>query len=124
MVLENLGPAAGFRDIDGFEFSNDLPKSRDILADKPGRTFDSVGAGRHAKENTADPHRERKRDFAAQLIGTLRRAMLARQFDRLVLVAPAQFIGDLRDELPKDLKAKIDREITGRLDQDAKAPAP
>jgi protein required for attachment to host cells len=41
--------------------------------------------------------------------------MLARQFDRLVLVAPAQFIGDLRDELPKDLKAKIDREITADL---------
>jgi hypothetical protein len=40
-----------------------LPKSGDLLVVKPGRAFDSVGAGRYAKENPTDPHR--KRDFAS-----------------------------------------------------------
>jgi len=38
--------------------------------------------------------------------------MLAERFDRLVLVAPPAFLGDLRQELTKELKAKVADEIT------------
>jgi len=49
------------------------------------------------------------------VVDELRRAMLAERFDRLVLVAPPAFLGDLRQELPKDLKAKVTDEITSDL---------
>jgi protein required for attachment to host cells len=111
-VFENAGVHEDPREIADMELSIELPKSGELLADKPGRTFDSVGAGRHAKENPTDPHRHRKRDFAGKVVDQLRRAMLAERFDRLVLVAPPAFLGDLRQKLPKDLKAKVADEIT------------
>lgn len=104
-----------FLQVDDMTLSIDLPKSGDLLADRPGRTFDSVGAGRHAKENTADPHRELKRTFAGTVVHQLRRAMLARRFDRLILVAPPSFLGDLREELPKDLRNKVAGEVNSDL---------
>jgi protein required for attachment to host cells len=111
-VFETDGGGTEFRKVEDMEHETDLPKSRDILADRPGRTFDSVGAGRHAKENPIDPHRQLKREFARTIVGELRNAMLARRFDRLILVAPPTSMGDLRGELPKDLKDKVAREVT------------
>jgi protein required for attachment to host cells len=49
------------------------------------------------------------------VIAELRRAMLANRFDRLILVAPPVFLGDLRDALPKDLKGKVVDEISSDL---------
>jgi protein required for attachment to host cells len=111
-VFESTGAQEAPREIDDSGLSIDLPKSGEMLADKPGRTFDSVGAGRHAKESPTDPHRHRKREFAGKIVDELRRAMLAERFDRLVLVAPPAFLGDLRQELTKELKAKVADEIT------------
>jgi protein required for attachment to host cells len=72
-------------------------------------------AARHAKENPTDPHRQLKREFANRVIAELRRAMLANRFDRLILVAPPAFLGDLHDALPKDLKGKVVDEIASDL---------
>jgi protein required for attachment to host cells len=110
-VLESLGAHETPREIEDMTLTIDLPKSGELLADRPGRTFDSVGAGRHAKENPTDPHRHLKRSFAGRMVDELRRAMLARRFDRLILVAPPAFLGDLREEMPKELKAKVADEI-------------
>jgi protein required for attachment to host cells len=70
---------------------------------------------RHAQENPTDPHRLLKRDFASKVVDELRRAMLGGRFDRIVLVAPPGFLGDLRELLPKDLKDKVADEITSDL---------
>jgi protein required for attachment to host cells len=114
-VFESVGARNALHEIDDMARAIDLPKSGEILADKPGRALDSVGAGRHAKENATDPHRHLKRDFASKVVGELRRAMLANRFDRLILVAPPAFLGDLREELPKDLEDKVVDEITSDL---------
>lgn len=114
-VFESAGGHKVVHELEDMELMVDLPKSRELLADKPGRTFDSVGAGRHAKENPTDPHRQLKRDFARRVVAELRRAMLANKFDRLFLVAPPAFLGDLRDELPKDLKDKVAGEVASDL---------
>lgn len=106
-VMETESDGTGFRAAEDMALSIDLPKSGELLDDKPGRTFDSVGAGRHAKENPTDPKRHMKREFARTVVDVLRNAMLAKRFDRLILVAPPAFLGDLRGHLPKDLKDKV-----------------
>jgi protein required for attachment to host cells len=114
-VFEADAQAAEFRSVEDMARETNLPKGREILADKPGRTFDSVGAGRHAKENPTDPRRQLKREFADLIVGELRKAVLARRFDRLILVAPPSFMGDLRVVLPKNLKDKVVGEVTSDL---------
>jgi protein required for attachment to host cells len=79
-----------------------------------GRTFDSPEPVAR-KENPTDPHRHLRRDFAGKVVDELRRAMLAEGFDRLILVAPPAFLGDLRQELPKNLKAKVTDEVPSDL---------
>jgi protein required for attachment to host cells len=111
-VFESSGAHEALNEIDDMAVAIDLPKSGDLLADRPGRTFDSVGAACHAKENPTDPPR---RNFAGKVVDELRRAMLAKRFDWLILVAPPGSLGDLRQELPKGLKDKLVDEITSDL---------
>lgn len=84
------------RDFDGAN-----QPGRDLTSDRPGRTFDSAGEGRHAMQPTTDPKRYEKRRFAHELAGFLDAAAKRGDFDQLILVAPPQALGDLRDELPK-----------------------
>src|SRR5215472_11220144 len=67
-VFESVRARNALHEIDDMALAIDLPKSGEILADKPGRTFDSVGAGCHAKENPTDPHRHLKRNFASKVL--------------------------------------------------------
>lgn len=126
-ILENTGPGKGLNPLPGEEMSKRLHPSRDINADRPGRTHDRMGPQRHAMEPPSDPHREEKRQFAEELAELLNTAARLNNFDRLVLVAPAKTLGDLRQsldkqaaarvsgELPKDLTKVPDHELAGHL---------
>jgi protein required for attachment to host cells len=114
-VFESPGSHETLNEIDDMALAIHLPKSGELLADRPGRTFDSVGAGRQAKEYPTNPHRLLKRDFASKVVEKLRRAMLDGRFDRIIFVAPPAFLGDLRQSLPKDLKNKEADEVTSDL---------
>lgn len=114
-VVQADGVRGSFRSVDDMARSIELPKNREIQADKPGRTFDSIGAGRHAKESPTDPQRNLKREFAKRLMDELRQAMLAKRFDRVIMVAPPAFLGDLRAALPKNLRDKVAAEVAADL---------
>lgn len=114
-VLESLGRNKPLAEVPGTVFETELPASRDIWADKPGRGFESVGQARHANEPTTDPHRELKRRFAERLSGMLEEALSAKRFDRLVIVAPPVTMGDLRAELSKAVSAAVAGELTADL---------
>jgi len=114
-ILENNGPGKGLTPLPAEEMHQKLHPSRDINADKPGRTHDRMGPGRHSMEPTSDPHREEKRHFAEALAGHLNAAAQKHSYDRLVLVAPAKTLGDLRHALSKEAAAKVDGELSKDL---------
>jgi protein required for attachment to host cells len=96
-------------------FSIDLPATRDMLSDRPGRAFESQGRARHAKENRSDPHRELKRAFAKKLGGILKAKLAENRFERLILVAPPPALGDLRAMLPKSVLGTVTAELAQDL---------
>jgi protein required for attachment to host cells len=114
-VFESLGPASDLVPVEGMAFSAELPANRDILTDRPGRSFESQGRARHAKENPSDPHRDLKRAFARKLAGILEAELAAKRFDRLVLVAPPPMLGDLREALSAKVRAKVAAELAHDL---------
>jgi protein required for attachment to host cells len=114
-VFETEGPASELAPVGDMMFSADLPANRDILADRPGRDYESHGHARHAIENRSDPHRQLKRDFAKKVAGILETKLTEKRFDRLVLVAPPVALGDLRDVLPKAVQAKVVAELAHDL---------
>lgn len=110
-IAYNDGPGRGIKPVFEDELRGRNLAGRDIVSDRPGRTFDSAGEGRHAKEPHTDPRALEKRNFARQLAGRLEEADKRGAFDRLVIVSPPRALGDLRAVLPAAVRAKVDREI-------------
>jgi protein required for attachment to host cells len=97
------------------ELIGGMMSSRDVAGDRPGRTFDSGGDGRHAKEPHTDPKRHAKAELAHQIGQILEGERKKRSFDRLILVAPPQFLGDLRASMSKPLQGLVAAEVNKDL---------
>lgn len=97
------------------EFDGVNRPGRDLTSDRPGRTFDRAGERRHAMQPPTDPKRHEKRRFAHELAGFLDAAAKRGEYDHLILVAPPQALGDLRDELPKAVSDRLAGELAKDL---------
>lgn len=95
--------------------------SREIASDRPGRTFDRGGEGRHAMEPPTDPARYAQHEFARDVVRLLDEQRESRSFDRLIVAAPPQFLGDLRAVMPQRLRQAVCAEIAKDL---SKLPLP
>ncbi|HAC58905.1 host attachment protein [Parvibaculum sp.] len=87
------------------------PPTREQGTDKPGRTFESVGNRRSAYEPPADWHEQAKRDFAREIAGLLKEKSRNGDFDKLILVAPPEMLGNLRPLLSPETKEKLLGEV-------------
>jgi protein required for attachment to host cells len=116
-IAFNDGPGRGIKPVFDQEFQGRNLASRDIVSDRPGRTFDSGGEGRHAKEPPSDPRELEKRNFARGLTQRLDEAAHRGDFDRLVLVAPPRVLGNLRALLSAKARTKVTQEIRKDLTQ-------
>jgi len=91
------------------------PEARDgtrgMTTDRPPTVNESMGFARHALE----PHTSRREKVAATFARALRevldRGHVEQRFDRLVLVAPARFLGDLHSAFGKHLRAAVVAEV-------------
>lgn len=81
-------------------------KLRDLMADKPGRSFAPKGG---------DPLAEDQRDFVRQVISLLDSHRLAGDFEVLAVFADSDVLGLLRQLMPPLLKETIIREVPKNL---------
>ncbi len=92
-------------------------KNQDIDADKHGRSFDSMGQGRHAMSTEQAPTDHVAQRFAKELVQTLDHGRTQNAFSRLVLVAEPAFLGMLRAALPDPLASKVSTTVNKNLTQ-------
>ena len=107
----NLGPGKGIEQPLEAEFDGEARPTREIQADRPGRSFDSGGEGRHAMEPRTDPHQHEKAVFVHDVADYVNAAAQKGRFDRLVLVAPPRVLGELREYLSDAAKANVKGEL-------------
>jgi protein required for attachment to host cells len=89
---------------------------RDIMSDKPGRSFSSAGGGRRSSiEYGSDPVAEDQREFIRQVIALLESHRRAGEFDRLAVFAEHEMLGHLRQLMPKTLSDLVIREVPKNL---------
>lgn len=124
-IFANYGPGTGLTVVTAAEHPESHGHTRDLGADRPGRSFDSSGSGgRHAMEPPVDWHQFEKTKFAKEMAAVIDKAAVAAQFDWLVVVAPPHVLGDLRKTLHSRskafLKGELDKDLT-HLDGDALA---
>ncbi len=81
--------------------------SHDLGTDRPGRSFESMGTLRHAITPRQDPHQAAKHDFLVRVAHQMNEQAKAGAFDRLVLVAPAHALHDLREAMSAQSRDKM-----------------
>jgi len=114
-IVSHTGPGHGFQDIDGMAFTNDNIKTGEINSDRPGRTFDSAGSGRHSMEAPTDPQHHRKLQFAGSLAQLLKEQYHQNTFDRLIITASPAMLGDIRKTLAKEVNNVVYAELAKDL---------
>lgn len=114
-VYASDGVGHGLREIPGGSF--EVPKSsgHDVYADRSGRAFDSHGVGRHAMERPTSPEDQGRLQLVRDVVAWIAAPKNARSFDRLALVAAPRTLGDLRENLPNNLRDKVAGEVSKDL---------
>jgi protein required for attachment to host cells len=87
---------------------------RDLVSDHAGRVRQSGTGAEPSMEAHTDPAEREKDRFARRLVEELHRAHHEGEFDRLVLVAPARFLGKLRGLL----RPSVRNAVAASLDHD------
>lgn len=106
------------RSIHYFDFPDGRLKSGEILADRPGRGHESLGHGRFALSTQTDVHLHEIQIFAHQIVDVLKKAKAENAFERLIIIAPPQFLGELRQLMPDNINRCIHKEFKKDLPSD------
>ncbi len=94
------GPRGELEELDNLVHPEGRLSGREINSDRPGRAFDSMGAGRHAMDKRHSPQQQEAVRFAHTVAAQIAARHGQGAFDRLVIVAPPRFLGLLREMLP------------------------
>ena len=128
-ILKRVGAKNRIDPVPGGRIVGEAAPNRDLVSDRSGRVSDRNGTGSHAVQSSVDWHRLEKERFVGRIAQRIDDAARSGAFDRLVLVAPPQSLGDLRSaldqvtrqrvvaEIGKDLTHMADEEIGRQLAQ-------
>lgn len=116
--------AAGLEQLQELEHADSRARGRDLTADAPGRK--PVGpvparsgnhGGAHGRPGAApdtDPKEVEAQKFARELSALLEKGLHDHAYERLILVAPPQFLGTMRDTV----STQVSKHIATTLDKD------
>jgi protein required for attachment to host cells len=110
LVLENAGNRMSPNLTTKEVYEQSGAKTSELGADKPGRSFGTVGSPRSAVEQT-DWHDQEERKFLAKLAARLDKAVQGGETRSLIVVAPARAIGMLRGAYSKNVRRALAAEI-------------
>jgi protein required for attachment to host cells len=128
-LLSSKGLGKPLTEVTGGAYHHDLKPDHELQSDRPGRVHESANVSRHAIERE-DLHRKEKQKFATELAEVLDARFGKDEFQRLVIVAPPEALGFIRNalsdkvrdailgELAKDLTKMTNTEIHAQLAKD------
>ncbi|MFQ6552775.1 host attachment family protein [Aestuariibius insulae] len=97
------------------EHQQDNPKTIDQAANRPGRMNAPGDTGPRSAFQDTDWHELAKDRFAADLADKLYEKSHKGKFDKIVLVASPNVLGELRDQLHQEVTSKVIGEIPKTL---------
>lgn len=103
------------RQLEEIEHPEGRMRARAFASDRPGRTFDSAGQGRHAMGQSVDPLEQENIRFAKTVATRIDAARKKDRFDSLVLVADPRFLGHLRQGLSSATRHRLTSELQKNL---------
>jgi protein required for attachment to host cells len=110
-VLQNDGPGKGLSPVKGLTFEQEPLKNREIVTDRQGRSFSSVGHGRSAYEPDVSPVEQREQRFVERVAEELDERRRNGDFDRLIIAADPTSLGNIRGSLSKQVQDAVVAEL-------------
>jgi protein required for attachment to host cells len=101
--------------IAGMRWKAESPSNYEVGRNATGMVFESSGGARHMAEPHVDAREEVKQHLAAVVAEALGAAKAAKQFDRLVLVAPPKMLGEIKKHLGKAVQKSVVAELPKEL---------
>jgi protein required for attachment to host cells len=105
-----------FTEVDALSSAEAHLPTRELVSDRPGRTYESGAPAHHAIEARHDAHGLAKRAFLRGVAERLLGAVQEHRYDHLVLVAPKRQLGQLRacldDQVGKTVTAVYGKDLT------------
>lgn len=89
----------------------------DMTSDRPGRAFDSFGNNRHSMGKEVDPKRQEAIQFSRRLADCLEQGRTQGDFEQLILIAPPEFLGLLRQALNDQVLKRVSQSLDKNLVQ-------
>jgi len=83
----------------------------DLVTERAGRSYESVGGARHALERESDPRYLEAVRFARRIARRLDEARRKGEFEELIVVAGPPFLGLLRAQFSKPTRACVAHEV-------------
>jgi len=109
------GAAPGYALVTEFDSADAHHLNRDIGSGSPGRVYESGYSGHHAVEPRTDPHQAEKLKFMHTLATYLNAAGAKKDYDELILFAPAHCLHELRESLDAGTRHKVKHEAAQDL---------
>ena len=98
-------------EIESFVHTEARLHERDLRTDQPGSTKDRAGYAKHGIEPRTSPKEHEATVFARMLAETIERARAKSQIERVLLVAPPEFLGHLRSALDANTRKIVEGEF-------------
>lgn len=99
------------------DFPDGRKKDSELLSERPGRGFEGPkpgggkNYGRHAYSTAIDAHTHEQQVFAHRLAEILYKGKNDRSYEQLAIIAPPEFLGELRQTLAENVKKSIYKEV-------------
>ena len=111
-VFDAPSPTGGLSEVAAYAHSESRLHERDLRSDQPGTTKDRAGYATHGIEPRTSPKEHEAIVFARMLAETIERARATSQIERLLLVAPPEFLGHLRAAMSASARKIVASEFT------------
>jgi protein required for attachment to host cells len=114
-IFDAPSPTGALEEIASYAHAEGRMHERDMRTDEPGVTHDSAGYAKHGMEPKVKPKEQEAIGFARFLADRLESARSKSEIDRIILVAPPEFLGHLRNVLDDDARKIVDGEYNLNL---------
>lgn len=114
-LFESNWPGVSMRRLQDISHPQGGLQNRELDSDKPGRSFDSLGEGRHSLSKEHAPSEKIAQEFARDLAGMLNKGRTRNAYDQLILMAEPKFLGLLRSALDSNAAALVTQTVNKEL---------
>ncbi len=106
-IFNAPSPTGPLEELEAFAHPEARLPTRALTSDLPGRRFDSGGPGRSAMESQVAPKEQEAISFAKLLADRVGQARVRGEIERLIVVAPPEFLGHLRAAIDGETRRRV-----------------